>query len=269
MLNLKKIFKSTTLLVFVILILIIIASSFKIVPAGFRGIMLNFGAPQDKTLGQGLSFKIPFYQNIVILDVRNIKYEVDVLAYSKDIQSVDSRIALNYHLNPDRVSKLYQEIGKDYQDKVINPAVQESVKAATAKFTAQELIEERPKVKDEIRAELFTRFNDRNIIVDDFSIVNFDFSDAYEKAVEEKQVAQQSALKSENDLKRIKTEAEQRVAQARAEGEAIKFQSDAANNDKYIQLKALEVQLEAVKRWNGVLPTQMIPGGSVPFINVK
>ena len=105
--------------------------------------------------------------------------------------------------------------------------------------------------------------------MDEFSIANFDFSDDYERAVEAKQVAQQNALKAKNDLDRIKTEAEQRVATAKAEAEAIAVQSQAANNDKYIQLKALEVQMKAIEKWSGVLPTQMIPDATLPFINLN
>jgi len=164
-------------------------------------------------------------------------------------------------------NKLWQEVGGDYESRLIDPSIQESVKAVTAKFTAQELIEQRAKVKDDIKSELFTRLGNY-FVVDEFSIIDFSFSDEYEKAVEAKQVAQQSALKAENDLQRIKTEAEQRIAQAKAEAEAIKLQSDAANNDKYINLKALEVQKIAVEKWNGVLPTQMTPNAALPFINL-
>jgi len=254
---------------FIALILILSFWPLTIINSGERGIVLNWGETSGVVLNEGLNWKIPFKQEVIKVDVRTQKNEVNVLAYSKDIQTVTAVIALNYHLDPQNVNKLYQDVGLDFDNKIIQPAIEESVKAATAKFTAQELIEKRPEVKDEIKTFLKERLAGWNIIVDEFSIANFDFSDQYERAIEEKQVAQQEALKAENDLKRIQIEAEQRVAQAQAEAEAIKLQSQAADNDKYVELKRLEVQLEAVKKWNGVLPTQMIPDSSVPFVDVK
>jgi len=235
-----------------------------IVRAGERGVVLNWGAVQGNIMGEGLHFIIPIMQSVKKLDVKTEKKEVAVKSYSKDIQTVDAAVALNYHLDPSAVNKLWQEIGADYESRIIDPSIQESVKAATALFTAQELIELRPKVKDEIKTQLFNRLSGRHIVVDDFSIVNFDFSAEYEKAVEAKQVSQQGALKAENDLKRIKTEAEQRVAQATAEATAIKIQAEAITQQggkEYVSLKAVE-------KWNGVLPTQMIPNATLPFIDL-
>lgn len=251
----------------VIIIILAVVNPFVLIGAGQRGVVMNFGAVQDKVMGEGIHFRIPIMQTVEKIDVQTQKMEVKAMAYSKDIQTVESLLALNYHLKADNVNKLWQEVGTSYEIRLIDPAIQESVKAATAKFTAQELIEQRAKVKDEIKTELFNRL-DRYFIVDEFSIIDFSFSDEYEKAVEAKQVAQQAALKAQNDLTRIKTEAEQRIATAKAEAEAIKLQSEAANNDKYVNLKALEVQKAAIEKWNGVLPTQMIPGGSLPFINL-
>lgn len=251
-----------------LILIIILTGSFRIVGAGHRGVLLTLGAVSDESLGEGLHFKLPIIQSIKVLDVRTVKYEAEAAAYSKDIQTVDALLALNYHIDKDRANKVYQEIGTDYESRIINPAMQESLKAVSAKYTAQDLIEKREIVKEEVKSQLAERLSVRSIQVDELSIVNFDFSSEYEKAVEAKQVAQQSALKAENDLKRIKTEAEQRVAQAKAEAEAISLQSQAANNEKYVSLKALEVQLEAIKKWNGVLPQQFIPGSSLPFINL-
>lgn len=240
-------------------------SPFVIIGAGFRGVVLKFGAVEGKILGEGLQFRIPLMEEVVKIDVRTQKIEQQAMAYSKDIQQVDATIALNYRLNPDAVNRLYQEIGTDYTSRVVDPAIQESVKAAIAKFTAQELVELRPKVKEEIKTQLLDRLSNRHITVEDFSIVNFDFSDSYEKAVEEKQVAQQLALKAENELKRIQVEAEQRVTQAKAEAEAIRIQAQAITQQggrDYVQMKAIE-------KWDGKLPSQMIHGATVPFIDLS
>lgn len=235
-----------------------------IIDPGERGVVLTWGKPSQDALGEGLHILVPLAQKVVRFDVRTTKHEVKVVAYSRDTQTVDSVVALNYHLNPESVVALLKEIGPEYQGRIIDPAIQESVKAAASRFTAQQLIEERPTVKEEIKAQLLERLNGRHIVVDDFSIVNFDFSDAYESAVEAKQVAQQNALKASNDLTRIKVEAEQKIAQAKAEAESIRIQAEAITQ----QGGADYVAMKAVEKWNGQLPTQMIPGAAVPFVNV-
>jgi regulator of protease activity HflC (stomatin/prohibitin superfamily) len=210
-----------------IFVAVTILSPFVIIGPGERGVILKLGAVEDRVLDEGLHFRIPLVETVVKVDVKTQKVEVDAPSFSKDLQNVDTKIALNFHVDPKNVNKLWQQIGRDYESRIIAPAIQESVKAATAQFTAAELVAERPKVKDEIKRVLVERLGPRNIDVDDFSIINFDFSDSFEKAIEEKQVAQQNALKAENDLKRIQVEAEQRIAQAKAEAEAIKIQTEA------------------------------------------
>lgn len=244
----------------ILLFLYSILTPFVLIGAGERGIVTRFGAVKN-VLGEGLHFRIPLVESVVTLDVKTQKIEVDAPSFSKDLQNVDTRIALNFHPDPSQVNKLWQEIGSDYESRIISPAVQESVKNATAQFTAAELVAERNKVKDEIKRVLVERLSPRYIIVDDFSIVNFDFADSYEKAVEEKQVAQQNALKAENDLRRIQIEAEQRVAQAKAEAEAIKIQTEALKDNQNL------IKLEAVKKWDGKLPVTMM-GNTVPFVEI-
>jgi len=234
-----------------------------IVRAGQRGVVMNFGAVSDTVLGEGIHWRTPIKQHVEKIDVQTVKMETKTIAYSKDIQTVETSLALNYHVNIIGVNKLWQEVGGDYQSRVIDPAIQESVKAATAKFTAQELIEQRAKVKDEIKVELSARLS-KYFVLDEFSIIDFAFSDEYERAVESKQVAQQDALKASNVLEMVKLEAEQRVAQARGEAEAIKIQAQAITQQggkDYVQLKAIE-------KWNGQLPNQFIPGSAIPFVNL-
>lgn len=249
----------------VALIVITIINPFVTIGAGHRGVVLNWGAVSGTVLGEGLHMRIPVVQHVVKINVQTVKMEVKASAYSKDLQTVDALLALNYHVNPEGVNKLYQTIGTDYEARVISPAVQESVKAVTAKYTAQELVEKRAEVKDAIKLSLVDRLSPDNITTDELSIVNFDFSDQYEAAVEGKQKAQQDALKAENDLKRVQFEADQRVAQAKAEAEAIRIQAQAITQ----QGGAEYVNLKAVEKWDGHLPTQMIPNGSVPFLHLN
>ena len=245
--------------------IVMLVQPFVLVPAGHRGIVLNWGAVSDNVMNEGLNFKIPVMQKIKIVEVRTIKLERPAVSYSKDLQTVEAAIALTYHLEALKVNKLYQEVGGDYQGRIIDPAVQESVKAVTAKFTAPELVDQRAKVKDEIKASLAERLLAYDIIVEDVSITNFEFSQVYEQAIEAKQVAQQNALKAENELVRIKVEAEQKIATARAEAESIRIQAQAINS----QGGADFVALQAIAKWDGRLPVQMIPNSSVPFINLS
>lgn len=248
--------------VIAVLGIIFISQTFSIVGAGQRGVVLNWGAVSDTVLEEGFHILMPVMQKVKVVDVRTQKEELDVEAYSKDIQTVTTTIALNYHVMPDTVNKLWQELGEYYIYTIVDPAIQESVKAATAQFTAQELIEKRPELKQLIKEKLSERLNGKYIHVDEFSIVNFQFSQSYEIAVEEKQVAQQEALKAENDLVRIKVEAEQQVTRAKAEAESIRIQAEALrqNNDL--------IDLRAVEKWNGVLPYYMM-GETTPFLNIK
>lgn len=249
------------------IILVVAVTPFKIITAGERGVVLRLGAV-NRTMSEGFNWKVPFIESVKVLDVRTQKEQVQASAASKDLQTVTAVVALNFHLDPESVSSLWKNIGSEFKSRIIDPAIQESVKAATAKYTAEELITKREQVKDEMRASLINRLAKEFIVVDEVSIVNFDFASEFNKTIEQKQVAVQQALKAENDLRRIKIEAEQRVAQAEAEAKAILLQSNAANNEKYVALKALEVQMEFAKHWDGKLPTQMVPGGALPFINV-
>lgn len=262
----KKMLKVAAIVGGIIVLIVVLKSinPFIIVGAGQRGVVMNWGAVSDTVLLEGIHIRVPIMQEVQIIDVQTQKLVIETLAYSKDIQSVKTKLALNYHVRPESVNGLWQKVGHDFMARLIEPAVQESVKAAAAQFTAQQLIEERPRVKEEIKRELFERL-ENYFTLDEFSITDFSFSDDFEKAVEEKQVAQQKALKASNDLDRIKTEAAQRIAQAEAEAKAIRLQAEAITQQggrDYVQLKAIE-------KWDGKLPAQMIPGSTVPFLNLQ
>jgi len=260
--NLKiGIFVAAFIAIFVVGLII---NPFVIIGAGQRGVVLNWGAVSDIILGEGIHWRIPIQQEVKHINVRTVKMEVPAAAYSKDIQTVDSKIALNYHILPDKANRVYQTLGSDFENTIIVPAVQESLKAIVAKFTAQDLIEKRENVRDDVKALLSERLTDKGIIIDAFSIMNFDFSDSYEQAVEAKQAAAQRALEQENITKQVNEKAKQRVLEAESEAKAIQIQAQAITQQggrEYVNLKAVE-------RWNGVLPAQMIPNATLPFINL-
>jgi regulator of protease activity HflC (stomatin/prohibitin superfamily) len=247
-----------------ILFLIVIGlatQSFQIVRAGERGVVFNSlsGGVQKRVLKEGLQFKIPFVEDIIPVDIKVQKSETDAQAASKDLQIVRSRIALNYHVDPERVNTVYQDIGIEFKSRIIDPQVQESVKAVSAQYTAEELITKRPQVRDDIKEMLSQRLREFNVILDEFNIIDFAFSDEFNRAIEAKQTAEQNALKAKRDLERIKIEAEQTVTRARAEADAQRLQRET--------ITPIILQLRAIEKWNGVLP--QVTGGAMPFIDAK
>ncbi len=258
---------------FVVLFFIIIAfSTFHIVKPGEVGVVTKFGAVQDKILPEGLHMINPISTKVVPIDVRIQKIEADATASSKDLQNVTSVVALNYYLDKEKANIIFQELGKNYQVTIIQPAIQESIKSATAAYNAEQLITKRPEVKRDVFNSLKERLEKNNIIVTDFSIVDFNFSEEFNKAIERKQVAEQLALTAVNDLRRIQTEAEQartkaageaqaNLELARAQAEAQRLLSESVNEEI--------LQLEAIKKWDGALPVVTGEGGGGAFFDVS
>lgn len=260
----KFVFKIVKWSVIGLLVLVFVSSSTVTIKAGHRGIILKLGAV-DRVLDEGFNFKKPFIEKVEKIEVRTTKEEIQANSSSKDLQAVSAVIALNFHLQPESVGQLWSSVGGEYKTRIIDPAIQEAVKSATAKYTAEELITKRQQVKDDIKLALSERLIKEFILVDEVSIVNFDFSNSFNTAIEAKVTAEQDALAAKNKLEQVKFEADQRVAQAQAEAEAIRIQAQAIQN----QGGAEYVQLQAIEKWNGVLPNQMIPGSTVPFINLN
>lgn len=240
---------------------------FTVIPAGHRGVITTFGKVHEEVLGEGLHFRIPIVNTVNKIDVRVQKGEGEGEAASKDLQTIHTKVALNYHLKPERVAITFRDIGgpQEVGERIIVPAVQEAVKAATAQYTAEELISKRSEVRDRIRTYLIDRLGKHGILVDEFSIVNFDFSKSFNDAIEAKTTAEQLKLKAERDLQRIKVEAEQKVAQAQAEAQALKLQKQEITPE-LIKLREIEAQRMAIEKWNGVLPS--VTGSAVPFIQL-
>lgn len=245
-----------------------IFSTFETVDAGERGIVLVWGKP-TQLLEPGFHMVNPISSDIVTMNVQVQKYEAKADAASKDLQTVTSTIALNYHIDPSQLMALYTNVGVDFEGQLIPPAIQESVKAATAGFTAEELISKRPAVKEAIKLVLNPRLGVYGLIVDDFSITNFDFSAEFNRAVESKVTAEQNALASKNKLEQVKFEAEQSVAKAKAEAESTRLQVQALQQgSEVIKLRQTEALLELAKRWDGKLPVNVYGSAPLPFLNL-
>jgi Membrane protease subunits, stomatin/prohibitin homologs len=234
--------------------------------AGERGVVLNFGAVQKIVLGEGLHFRVPIMQRVVSMDVKVQKAETNAAAASSNLQDVSSTVAINYHIVPDKANIVYQSLGIEFKERIIDPAVQEVVKAVTARYTAEELITKRAAVSDAMKLNLTERLIANNIAVDAFSIVGFSFSKIFMEAIESKQTAEQLALKATRDLERVKIEAEQKITAAKAEAESLRLQKENISPD-LIELRRIEANLKAIDKWNGILP-QVTGAGAVPFIGV-
>lgn len=244
------------------LAVLMVAWPFGTVGAGERGVLLRWGAVTGKVIGEGLYVRVPIMDRVEIMDVKIQKEEVVATAASKDLQTVNSKVALNYHIDPSKVANIYQDIGIMYAVRLIDPALQESVKSTTAKYTAEELITKREEVRDAIKMHLVEKLQPRGILIDDFNIVDFQFSAAFDEAIELKVTAEQSALAAKNKLEQIKFEAEQQIAEARGKAEALRIESAALQSSPQI------LQLRALEKWDGKMPSVM-GDGATPFVDVR
>jgi regulator of protease activity HflC (stomatin/prohibitin superfamily) len=249
-----------------LLFIFLIANPFLTIPAGHRGVVLNWGAVQKEVLPEGLAFRWPVYQQVLKADVRILVTQPDCDAVTKDQQVNHTKVAVNYHVIPSEASWVYQNAGLDYKDKLVYPKIQEIVKAITARYTALELISKREQIRNEMKDHLKEALQPYKIIVDDFSVVNFRWDPDFQKAIEAKQVAEQLAMKAQRDLERIKIEAEQKITSAKAEAESLRLQKE--NVTPYlIRLRQIEANIKAIEKWNGQLPR--FSGGAIPFIDMK
>lgn len=256
------------LVLLAVVVLLWLFNPFVVIGPGERGVVMNFGAVQKDILGEGLHMRVPLMQRVVIMDVKVQKGEGQGDAASKDLQQVTTNVAVNYHLDPTRVGETYQTVGNldAVEVRIILPAVQESVKAATALYTAEELVSRRQEVRDKIRALLRERLIKNGVIVDEFSIVNFSFSAEFNNAIEAKTTAEQLKLKAMRDLERIRIEGEQKITGAKAEAEALRLQKENVT-ENLIKLRQIEMQQRAIEKWDGRLP--QVTGGATPFIDIK
>ena len=261
------------------LVAVSVLSPVATVPNGHRGVMLTFGKAGEEPLGEGLHFRVPLAQTLYRMPVQVQRSETQSDAASRDLQRVHTTVVLNYHVQASEAVRVYRELGafENVEPRIIDPAIQEAMKAVTARFTAEQLITKRPEVSAAIRDAIDDRLARHGLAVDEFSITNFRFSESFDHAIEAKTVAEQQKLKAERDLERIKVEAEQRIAQARAEAESQKLSAEAqaqalkiqreAITPELIELRRVEAQLRAIEKWNGQMPN--VTAGAVPFLSVE
>lgn len=252
--------------------IIVIFSSFTTIESGTVGVVSVFGAVRNEPLYEGLHFITPLITTVTKMDTRTQKVEAVCAAASKDLQTISATIAVNYRVIENTAPMLYSGVGRDYENVIIVPAIQESVKAVVAQYSAEELITKRQYVSTSISEQLSGKIGSYGLVIEIFNITNLEFSDEFNAAIEAKQTAQQAALKAEQDLNRIRIEAEQKVVNAQAEANATKAKADAEAYAIEViqkQLAQSEAYLEyqKIQKWNGQLP--MVQGDGSPIIDMR
>ncbi|MBQ6336809.1 MAG: prohibitin family protein [Ruminococcus sp.] len=242
-----------------LLVVFLAFNAFTIVDAGHTGVVVTMGKVNEGVLQEGMHFKIPFIQNVVKIDNRIQKLEVQTEAFSKDLQSVDTTLAINYRVDTAKSYSIYKNIGANYESVLVTPAVNEVLKAITATYTAEETVTNRALISDGLVEGLNDKLNSIGLYVTDVNIIDFDFSEAFITAIEEKQVAQQQLLKAETEKKTAITnaEADAEAAKVRAEGEAE------ANKTLSQSLTAEVIENKKIEKWNGELPRVTGDGGTI------
>lgn len=235
------------------------------VNSGNVGIVLKFKEAQPNVLEPGLHMYNPFTSEVIEWTTQILKSSDASQGSTKDIQQVTIKWALNWRIDSKNVIQVYKTIGTDIESRVIDPAMQEAIKAVSARYTAEELITQREQMRTEVKTSVAQKLARYGLTVEEFSVTDFSFSTKFTNAIEAKQEAEQLAAKAKNDLDRIRVEAEQKVAQAQAEAAALRAQKQEITPE-LLELRKIEMQREAIQKWDGQLPQNT--GGYVPFLNL-
>jgi prohibitin 2 len=267
-------------------ILFVATQAIFLVPAGHAGIVFSKtgGGVKQTTFGEGWHVIMPIIETYDMMDVRTMRKDIDANAASKDLQTVTAKIALNYRVDKSKVYDIYQNVGADYEQKVIVPAIEEATRSVTAKYTAEELITRREEVASAVKELTSKKLVPFGLLIEGFSIINFDFSPEFNKAIEQKQVAEQEAAREKNILEKVKIQAEQRIAEAdgikqstvlKAEGDAAAKLAVAEAEAKAISLQgdALRanpsvLSLRSIEKWSGNVPSVSLGTNAVPLLDL-
>lgn len=243
--------------IIVIFLIIVFFNSFKSIPTGFVGVKTRFGQVQDTMLNEGLNLKIPFIEKIVLMDCRTQKTEYTMEASSKDLQKISNfKVAINYNITKDTANSLYREVGVDYKTIIVEPAIQEAMKATIANYTAEELITKRNEVSAFALEALYNKLQNSGITLTSLNILDLSFSPEFDQAVEQKQIVEQETQKAQYELEKAKVENEKKIENAKAEAEVMRQQNEQIT-ENYLKLKEIENQKAMIDKWNGTLPSTM------------
>lgn len=249
----QKIRKIIIIAAIALLCIVVVANCITVVNAGHTGVVVTLGKVNEGVLQEGLHFKAPFVQKIIKIDNRIVKLEVETEAFSKDLQTVETTLAINYRVDTSKSYSIYKNIGANYEQVLVVPAVNEVLKAITAQYTAEESVTNRALISDGLIQGLNDKLNNIGLYITDVNIINFDFSEAFITAIEEKQVAQQQLLKAE-------TEKQTAITNAEAEAETLRIKAEAeaeANNKIKASLNEDIIRSKFYDKWDGKLPQAM------------
>ncbi len=270
-----------------ILALSVVLGSVVVVPAGHTGVVLTLGRVSDIVLQEGMHFKIPFAQQVILINNRIVKLEVDTQAFSKDLQTVSAKLAVNYRIDKGMSQTIYRNVGNAYESVLVVPAVHEVLKAVVAEYTASTLVADRSSVSVELDNNMKEKLADSGIVVEDFNIIDWDFSDEYIAAIEQKQVAEQNLIKTRTEQEQAvviaEATAKQKVIAAQAAAEAAVIEAEAkakqiaveadaqaeANRKLAESLNQSIIDYEKINKWDGKLPSvQTGSGGALIGIDL-
>ena len=277
--------KIVTTAILVILVASVALGSFVVISAGHTGVVVTMGSVSDIVLQEGLHFKIPFAQQVVLMDNRIVKLEVTTQAFSKDLQTVSAVLAVNYRVDKGMSYSIYKNIGGSYESVLVVPAVNEVLKAVVSEYTASTLVANRSAVSVELDNNLKSKLQTSGIVVEDINVIDWDFSDEYIAAIEQKQVAEQNLIKTRTEQEQAvviaEAAAKQKVISAQAEADAaviaaearakqITLEADAqaeANRKLSESLSNELINYEMINKWDGKLP-QVQTGSSGSLIGI-
>ncbi|MHB8815290.1 MAG: prohibitin family protein [Steroidobacteraceae bacterium] len=258
--NTKSMRPAVLIGVIILIALLLLGGAFVQIGPGQRGVLMTFGAVHDGVLDPGPHFKLPFVQSVARMDVQVQNSQAAETSASLDLQNVSTTVATNWHILPGDAEWVYQHIGdeSDLVDKIIRPAISNSVKAITAHFNAEDLIVHRDEVRSQIQAQITAELQPYRVMVDSVNITDFHFSDEFAQAIERKQVAQQRALQAQYELDQAKVVAQQRIVEATAQSQAQKLLQQTLTPEI--------IQQQAIARWDGHLPAVVGAKGALPMI---
>jgi len=248
-------------IVILFVIFIVWCNPIAIVGVGERGVKVTLGRVSPQSYSEGVHFVTPFISKIKVMNVKTQKLSTPTEVYTKDIQQARISYVVNYNLMPNHVHEMYREVGKNYVDTILIPAIEGNIKDVIGKWNAQDLVANRATATADILNKLQTQLEKRYISVTSFQIIDINYSEVFERAIESKVTAEQEALKAKNKTVQVEEEAKQKLISAQAEAKSMQIRATALTQNKAL------VEYEAVQKWNGKLPEYMM-GGSIPFINM-
>lgn len=273
-----------TLAIVVVVLAVAVLSSFVVIEAGHTGVVVTLGSVEDKVLQEGLHAKIPFAQQIIHMDNRQQLLEVSTQAFSKDLQTIEAKLAINYRVDKGASNAIYKDVGLGYEAVIIIPTVHEILKAVVAQYTASTLVSDRSAVSTMLDQGINEKLISSGIVVESINIIDWDFSEEYIKAIEQKQVAEQNLIKTRTEQEQAvvisEAEAKQKLIAAQATSEAAVIEAEArakqitleADAQAEANLKLAQslsqdlIDYETINKWDGQLP--QVQSGGTPLIGI-